>query len=223
MRTVTARSIERYTNWGVDDRFGRNNIFVDWASASGGRVLEAGCANGFISRRLVELGCRVVGLELDAEAAKDASALCEEVIVTDLNGSGWKNSLTGKFNTVLFGDVLEHLVDPEKVLREAASLLAPNGQIVVCLPNVAHWTIRLKLLGGKFNYTDTGILDATHLRFYTPETARQLVQRAGYKIVRSQPIIADRFTGQLRPMWQFLANRLPGVFAFQMMFLLRPH
>ncbi len=219
---ATDLPIERYTTWGINDRYGRNNIFLDWASASGGWVLEAGCANGYISRRLVERGCHVIGLEVDGAVAEQAKAFCEQVIVVDLNCPSWKNSLTTKFDTVLFGDVLEHLIDPEKVLREAAHLLSPNGQVIVCLPNVAHWTIRLQLLSGKFAYTETGILDATHLRFYTPQTARELLQRAGYDIVRTQPIIAGRFTGRARPLWQFLANRVPGLFAFQMMFLLRP-
>jgi 2-polyprenyl-3-methyl-5-hydroxy-6-metoxy-1,4-benzoquinol methylase len=218
---ATKPSIERYTTWGIDDRYGRNNIFVDWASASGGWVLEAGCANGYISRRLVERGCHVVGLEIDAEAAAQARAYCEQVFVVDLNTWEWTGALTTKFNTVLFGDVLEQLIDPERVLRDAAHLLNPDGRVIVCLPNVAHWTIRLELLRGKFLYTETGILDGTHLRFYTPQTAREMIQRAGYEIIRTQAIIAGRLTGRLRPFWQFMANCVPGLFAFQMMFLLR--
>ena len=82
-----------------------------------------------------------------------------------------------RFTRIVMLDVLEHLADPERVLREAAEVLEPRGRIVVSLPNVANLSVRIGLLFGRFRYGDRGILDRGHLRFYTRRTARELVER----------------------------------------------
>src|SRR6266481_2525598 len=148
----------------LGDKYNRNRIFVDLAG-TGGRVLELGCNTGFISRHLAERGCRVTGVEIDSTAAAIAQKWCEKVLVCDLNQSGWTQKLSSRFETVMCGDVLEHLVEPARTLQELAPMIAPEGKVIICLPNIAHWSIRLKLLAGKFNYEPTGILDSTHLRF----------------------------------------------------------
>jgi len=191
---------------------GRNRVFVDLA-AQGRRILEFGCATGFLSRHLVERGCKVTGVEIDAEAAEKARQWCERVLVADLNRQDWADGLTRDYDTILFGDVLEHLVDPEGVLRKASELLAPNGRVIICLPNIAHWTIRASLLMGKFEYTSTGILDVTHLRFFTPKTARKLIEDSGYQVVSVHPILGGgKIGGQFRRL-------LPGLFTKQIIFV----
>jgi 2-polyprenyl-3-methyl-5-hydroxy-6-metoxy-1,4-benzoquinol methylase len=208
---------ERYETSDIPQ--GRNRIFVDLA-AQGRRILECGCATGFLSRHLVELGCTVTGLELDAEAAEKARRWCEKVVVTDLNRQDWTLGLARDYDTILFGDVLEHLVDPESALRKASELLVPGGRVIICLPNIAHWTIRASLLMGRFEYTPTGILDATHLRFYTPQTARKLIEDAGYQVISIHPILGGgKIGGRFRRL-------LPGLFTKQIIFvaqLPRPH
>ena len=190
----------------------RNRIFLDLAT-QGRRILECGCATGFLSRHLVERGCTVTGVEIDAGAAENARQWCETVHVIDLNRRDWADEISRGYDTILFGDVLEHLVNPGSVLRRAADLLTPNGRVIICLPNIAYWKIRASLLRGKFEYTSAGILDVTHLRFFTPESARTLIEEAGYRIISTYPILASgRFGNKIRRL-------LPGLFTLQTIFV----
>ena len=142
----------------------------------GSRVLELGCATGYMGKVLArEKDCQVVGLEIDAEAITQCEGTYERTVVANLsdpNSIDWE--ALGDFDAIIASAVLEHIVDPETVLRLAASQLRSPGVVVVNLPNIAHWTIRKELLLGHWVYTDYGILDRTHLRFYTPQSAREL-------------------------------------------------
>ena len=193
-------------------RFGRNRVLVDLA-AQGQRILELGCSTGFISRHLTERGCSVTGVEISQEAAEHARPWCEKVIVHDLSQSGWSEQTGGGFDTVLCGDVLEHLANPERTLKEIAGLLAPEGRVIISLPNIAHIRVRAKLLLGRFDYEPAGIMDVTHLRFFTLNTARKLIEGAGYRITWFSPIVGGgTLTRPLRMM-------LPRLFAGQMIFV----
>ena len=87
----------------------------------------------------------------------------------------------GAYDAILFLDVLEHLRDPDGVLRAARDWLRPGGRVLCSLPNVAHWRVRLALARGRFDYTENGLMDATHLRWFTRRTARELLTRAGLR------------------------------------------
>src|SRR5688500_10369431 len=135
---------------------------------TGKRVLELGCATGYVSRVLVENGCEVVGIELDAEAAKRAMEHCEFVVVGDLEVLDLAEELGDRqFDVIVAADTLEHLKNPEIVLERLHPFFAPNGYLVASIPNIAHGSVRLALLEGRFPYSQTGLLDDTHLRFYT--------------------------------------------------------
>jgi 2-polyprenyl-3-methyl-5-hydroxy-6-metoxy-1,4-benzoquinol methylase len=212
--TATLKT-ERYEHALLGEGPNRNRVFVDLA-AQGRRILEFGCATGFLSRHLVERGCKVTGVEIDAEAAEKARNWCERVLVADLNRPDWADGLSRDYDTILFGDVLEHLVNPENALRRASEFLVPNGRVIICLPNIAHWTIRASLLMGKFEYTPTGILDVTHLRFFTPKTARKLIEDAGYRVISTHPILGGgKIGGQVRRLF-------PGLFTKQIIFVAQP-
>ncbi|HEV7674624.1 MAG TPA: class I SAM-dependent methyltransferase [Candidatus Angelobacter sp.] len=206
------------TKW---DAFDRNSIFVEEARGYKS-VLEAGCSTGFLSCQIAANGARVVGIEVDKEAAELATQNCQRVLSCNLNSPEWVNDVGERFDLVTFGDVLEHLNNPVAVLRQTQELLNPCGRVLICLPNVAHWAIRAKLLAGNFRYESTGILDFTHLRFFTMESAKQLIAEAGYCLVWFRPIIGGKFSGRLRPIWQRLANIVPGLFSYQIMFLVEP-
>ena len=107
---------------------------------------------------------------------------------------------------MLFVDVLEHLKSPQPVLARFKSVLAPGGRIFVSLPNVAHFTMRLALLCGRFDYRPSGILDRTHLRFFTYKTGRRLIEDAGYRVLRTT-FGSSRFGAFLKVM-PFLGNWL---------------
>jgi 2-polyprenyl-3-methyl-5-hydroxy-6-metoxy-1,4-benzoquinol methylase len=167
------------------------------------RVLECGCATGYMSRVLTERGCRVTGIEIAPAAAEQARAFCERVIVGDLDeldlAAAVDPDLHGPqpFEVVVFGDVLEHLKDPLRVLRASRSLLAPEGYVVASIPNVAHGDVRLSLLKGTFRYQPLGLLDDTHIRFFTRESIGELFESAGFVVSEVERMMVDLFGTEL--------------------------
>lgn len=178
--------------------YDRQNYDIDqldphWADAqmagmigSGKKVLEIGCATGYVGKYLKEKRqCRVSGVELNPDAAAMARQHYEKVVIGDAAALQIYDQFSEKFDVILCSNVLEHLTDPAATLARLKKLLAPDGYFVIALPNIAHWSIRLKLLFGNFNYTEGGgILDNTHLKFFTLKTAEQLLKNAGLKIER---------------------------------------
>jgi O-antigen biosynthesis protein len=144
-------------------------------------ILEFGCATGYFSQMLIEKGCTVVGVEINANAAKLAEQYCSNVIVADLDFTSLEEILQGqKFDIAVFGDVLEHLRDPWNLLESLRNYLNPGGFVVASIPNIAHGSVRLSLLQGNFNYQQYGILDNTHIRFFTRATVDEMFKKAGY-------------------------------------------
>lgn len=147
------------------------------------RVLDVGCAAGDFAEVLAGRGCRVTGIELDPDAALRAESYCERVIVGDVERLDVKSELAEEtFDVVVFGDVLEHLKEPLAALKRLKPCLRPEGYAVASIPNVAHGSVRLALLRGMFRYRSLGLLDDTHLRFFTRESVEQLFEDAGFLI-----------------------------------------
>jgi len=174
----------------------------------GARVLDVGCATGYLSAELTRRGCGVIGVEADPATAAPASAHCERVVVGDVEDPACREELAtlAPFDVVLCGDVLEHLRDPWSALRSLAAL---GERVVLSVPNVAHWTGRRALLRGRFPYADHGLFDRTHLRFFTRAGARALAEGAGLRIV------AERFAPAPLP----LQARLPALRGLERMAL----
>ena len=150
----------------------------------GARVLDLGCATGRQARLMRDRGCTVVGVERDPDAAQQAGAWCERVIVCDLDVADLVAEVgSDRFDVIAAGDILEHLRDPAQLLRSSLGLLRPGGRVVASVPNVAHGSVRLALLTGTFSYEETGILDRTHLRFFTLESISALFESAGLEVV----------------------------------------
>ena len=147
------------------------------------RVLDVGCAAGDFAEVLAGRGCEVTGIEIDPEAARRAERYCERVIVGDVEHLDFESDLDeGSFDVVVFGDVLEHLKDPLAVLKRLKPCLQPEGYAVASIPNVAHGSVRLALLQGRFRYRTLGLLDETHLKFFTRESVERLFEDAGFLI-----------------------------------------
>jgi 2-polyprenyl-3-methyl-5-hydroxy-6-metoxy-1,4-benzoquinol methylase len=161
-------------------------------------VLELGCTAGHFTRALVKQGCTVVGVEIERSAAERAIQVAEQVIVADLDDPQALSGLSpGDFDVVTAGDLLEHLRDPLPVLRACRRLLKPSGFVVVSVPNVAHADVRLTLLGGAFPYQASGLLDGTHLRFFTRQNLGDLLWAAGFLPVEIQRVTVPIFETEL--------------------------
>jgi 2-polyprenyl-3-methyl-5-hydroxy-6-metoxy-1,4-benzoquinol methylase len=182
---------------------------------SGGRVFEGGVSSGYFASVLTRAGLHVDGHELDPDAAERARRVCERVYVGDLQQFD-PAELDGTYDVLLFGDTLEHLADPAAVLRRLATHLAPGGALVVSVPNVANWAIRILLLLGRFRYTERGILDRTHLRFYTRATLVEMIESAGFEVrsvVGTIPVpgVASETVGRVA---HRIGNLRPSLFAY---------
>jgi 2-polyprenyl-3-methyl-5-hydroxy-6-metoxy-1,4-benzoquinol methylase len=151
-----------------------------WGQRSGKEVLDAGCGYATTSQYIQKLGNRVSGVESNADAVRVARTRISEVIEADL----LQFSDNRKFDVIIFADVLEHLAWPIGVLRRYAEMLKSDGTVIVSLPNVGLWSVRLGLLFGRFHYSETGVLDRTHLRFFTRRSAVQMLHAAGLEPMR---------------------------------------
>jgi 2-polyprenyl-3-methyl-5-hydroxy-6-metoxy-1,4-benzoquinol methylase len=211
----------RYEKPDCPDRYDRNVKLLRRVGA-GKRVLELGCSTGYITRRLIQQNCSVTAIEKDTEAVRAATETGATVLKRNLDSPDWLAGIEPGFDVVLMGDVLEHLVNPCEVLRQARPLLCGGGYAVICLPNLVHWLTRLQIALGRFNYQPVGTLDATHLRFFTCESARCMVEEAGYRLLNFDPIIGGRLSGHFRPAWQLMARLRPGVFAYQLLLSASP-
>lgn len=150
----------------------------------GSTVLDVGTADGHpVVAGLVARGCRVWGVEIDAEAAATAAPLCEQMVVGNVEQLDLDAAFGDqRFDVVLCLDVLEHLVEPLDTLRRLTRLLTPTGIVVTSIPNVTHAAVRLQLLDGRFTYTDTGLLDRTHVRFFDRAEVDTLFADAGLTV-----------------------------------------
>jgi len=239
-RTVRAvANYPEYAEYAVhyplkESRFSSHDYFRRFAG-KGHEILDVGCGEGYFAEELGEAGNKVVGVDLLAEP-KCAHAL-EQYHQADLDaglGDSVKAALNGRqFDRVLLQDVLEHLRSPEKMLRDCRPLVKPSGMLLVSVPNVANITVRLSLLFGRFNYQQRGILDKTHVRFFTRKTARKLIIENGYEIVREKstvmPVELALGLSARNPLMR-LANLmlylltllLPGLFGYQSIYAARP-
>lgn len=177
---------------GFDDPSNKNAWFAN-ILGTGGRVLEVGCATGYIGEYMAkQLNCKVWGLEYVRKAAQQARerGCYEDVLSGDIQDRAALDSLPkGAFDFVMFGDVLEHLMSPESALENIRPLLAPGGHVLICVPSIVHWSIRRDILFGKFEYTDTGPLDRTHVHFFTPKTICNLVKDCGFQIEKQSGVV----------------------------------
>lgn len=160
------------------------------------RVLDVGCASGYQAHLLAENGCITTGIEVNENAAQIAREVCDRVHVADIERFKVSEIVAGEsYDVVVFGDVLEHLINPLAVLEDVRNVLRPNGVVVASIPNIAHGAIRLALLRGDFDYQPLGILDDTHIRFFTFKTLNELFTKAGFEIEEIERTTVDIFSG----------------------------
>lgn len=143
-------------------------------------VLDVGCNTGYM-KTIADKSNEFYGLDYMKGAVKEARKTyvdASEYNIENLTPLPWDR----KFDVIILGDVLEHINNPEEALKHFSSYLQSDGYFIISVPNIANWLIRLKLLFGKFDYTESGIMDDTHIRFYTVKTTRELIAGAGLKV-----------------------------------------
>jgi 2-polyprenyl-3-methyl-5-hydroxy-6-metoxy-1,4-benzoquinol methylase len=215
-------------------------------------VLDVGCGVGLNGAAFKRTGARVTGIEIVPRSIERARAVLDEVVSADITSDADVRDVLGqrRFDLIVFADVLEHTVEPRAVIERFLPYLEDDGQILVSLPNVAAWTVRLGLLAGRFDYQPSGILDDTHLRFFTRDSAARLCESAGLEVLcqeqnpmlvraakdlilktwvreSSEPTdLSESFSYKayqafVRPLEDLVASRAPGLFAFQNVILAR--
>jgi O-antigen biosynthesis protein len=161
-----------------------SHAFVVSMIGANKRVLDVGCDTGYLGEQLAAFGNVCWGFEINAASAEVARTRYERVEVGDLETVDLSATFDHhKFDVIVFADVLEHLRDPLPLLRQARAMVAPGGSVIISVPNVAHGDIRLNLLRGNFRYTEVGLLDDTHTRFFTRESLVDFVRDAGFTLV----------------------------------------
>jgi SAM-dependent methyltransferase len=206
-----------------------HRLLID-AVPPGARTLDVGCATGYLAAELAGRGCAVVGVDADpiAATAASASGAFERVIWGYVDTDRCRRYLEAlaPFDAVVCGDVLEHLRDPWDALAFLATLLRRGGRAAVSVPNVAHWTARRALVGGRFPYAEHGLFDRTHLRFFTRASARALVEGAGLRVVAERfapaPVPLQARIPALGRLEGAAARAWPEAFALQFVLVAEP-
>ena len=159
----------------------------------GRKVLEIGPASGAMTRIMKEeLGCKVTCVEIDPDLAEAARPFAEKMIVADIETLDFNHEFGhGELDVVVLADVLEHLKDPRQVLLSIRPCLADDGYLVLSVPNIAHASIVLELMQGNFDYRDTGLLDKSHLHFFTRKSLQFMLESAGYVVSRCERILVS--------------------------------
>lgn len=190
-----------------------------------GVVLDVGCSTGYLAAELRRCGYSVYGIEAAPDAASEAARYCQRVWTADLDVLETLDC-GPIFDVIVLADILEHTRDPEGNLRKLLAYLRDGGRVICSLPNIANWRIRLSLLIGRFDYTSVGILDESHLRFFTRRTAERMMSRLGLRIERMMvtPSFLPYRLYRLYPLkWldYALCRILPGIGAQQFIFEMR--
>lgn len=182
---------------------------------TGKRVLELGAASGSMTRAFKERNqCTVVGVEIDAAAAESARPYCERLIVGDIDTLDWAAEFGDeRFDVVVAADVLEHLVDPWRCLEQTRARLTPAGYLVLSIPNVGFSGLLGAICAGEFPYQDKGLLDSTHLRFFTSHELEIALVASGYLPDEWERVELGAVDSEFSGHWQTLPEAVKAALA----------
>lgn len=154
------------------------------------KIIEIGCSSGALAREFKKQYNDVnwIGLEIESSYAEQANSYCDKTLVSNIEecNEDFYKELSDR-DCWIFGDVLEHLKDPWMILKNIRNVIPREGCIVACIPNAQHWSVIVRLVMGDFRYEDSGLLDRTHLRWFTRLTMIELFESQGFKIVKGFP------------------------------------
>ncbi|MHB8324912.1 MAG: methyltransferase domain-containing protein [Candidatus Dormibacteria bacterium] len=212
-----------------DSPWSSHGRMLSWlAGRSPRKVLDLGCSSGLLAAEVRRMGHEVTGVDMMEFPA--AGERMDHFVQANLD-EGVPAAVGGGYDVVIAGDVLEHVRHPDLILRQIRELLAPGGLALVSIPNFSHWYPRFRVLAGRFDYDDQGILDRGHVRFFTRRSFERLVRSAGMRIRRTEAIGVpfERLTSSSSRMveWASRLDRVaamvyPSLFAYQYLFELSP-
>jgi len=191
-------------------------------------VLDIGCGAGSHAEVFVAEGKTVDGITLSPEEARLASVWCNKVFTYDLE-LGIPDLLSGPYDLCLCSHVIEHIRDPSPILHGVRRVLAPQGMLLIALPNLLQYKYRWALFRGRFKYEDTGVMDSTHVRWYTLDSGKELLESHGFIVEKRTssghfPLSKLRTIlpkSLVRSIDRFTVGRFPGLFGYEHLFLAR--
>jgi trans-aconitate methyltransferase len=156
------------------------------------KIIEIGCSSGALAREIKTRSpnCDYLGIEIDPSYAELAKRYCNHCLTMDIESASeefWRDS--SERDCWIFGDTLEHLTDPWSILQRIRNVIPQSGVIVACIPNVQHWSVQARLSVGDFNYQESGLMDKTHLRWFTRKTIIEMFDKSGFQIQEGMPRI----------------------------------
>jgi len=211
-----------------DDPSSSHSRIIRWLTQMPpSRVLDLGCAGGYVAELASRYGHRVTGIDVIESAG--VRGRVAQFVQADLN-DGIPPSVGGNYDIVLAADVLEHVRSPERLLDQIDRVMVRGGVLLASIPNFGHWYPRLRAVTGTFDYDERGILDRTHLRFFTRRSFLRMVRSNGYDVLRSEvtglpvsTLVANRRLSSIlgRADRALVAIR-PTLFGYQFLYELRP-
>jgi 2-polyprenyl-3-methyl-5-hydroxy-6-metoxy-1,4-benzoquinol methylase len=219
METIQSMYRDRvYINQGLTE-------LLDFIPDHEQRVLDLGCGDGANARLLTARGKTVHGVTISEAEAAIANQHLERVHVADLEKWVWDYP-DNSFDALVFCHVLEHLIEPTNTLRRYIPLVRPGGHIYIALPNPLFWKQRWQFTRGRFDYAETGLMDRTHLRFFSFRSAQEMIRSAGLKLtVRKAlgnvpiPLVRKLIPGLCGRIDRFATRCFPGLFGYHMLFV----
>lgn len=199
----------KYTDISVFNENTSHGLIADRIK-SGERILEFGCSKGDLARFVTQnLGCTVVGIEISSEALSMAKEYLDKAILADIELYEWESELEDEFfDVIVFSDVLEHLKNPDMAILKAKKYLKPDGRILFSVPNIAHADIISKLLCNRFDYTNIGLLDNTHVHFWGMKNLPDFCKSAGLFLREITATYAEPGTTEQQGEKDVLTDRL---------------
>ena len=217
MNSLSPRPMEKQTTSSVGEKFHQIASYIP----TGSTVLDIGCGAGQLALALRNKNCVVDGMDLNLNRLAVNRSIYRTLFEQDIESFDFTAS-TEKYDLVVFSDVLEHLQQADHVLREAKEILREGGKVVISLPNVGYYSNRLGLLFGNWEYQDEGILDRTHLRFFTLASAKRFIHDNGFSvrtIEAESPVILSSWK---RFVFQTMSRNIPSLFAIGWVFVAVP-